>query len=1316
MADEGSFKTWFKQRRKALDLTQEELAHLAGCSIYTVQRIEEGVLRPSRQLGELLAAGLEIAPAARPAFVRWARTGERSTELVVAGAAPTAQPAPAYAPSGNGFTAPPLASPLAGPEVEVNPYKGLRAFHEVDAPDFFGRETLTQQLLGRLAEDAALSRFLAVVGPSGSGKSSVVRAGLMPALRRQLLPGGRQPVVVDLIPGARPLEELEAALLRVAVNPPPSLLEQLRADQRGLARAVKRVLPGDDQTEMLLVIDQFEELFTLVRDEATRQDFIESLFSAITEPRGRLWVVITLRADFYDRPLLYLPSSELLGRRTEVVGPLTADEMYRAITGPAERAGLEFESSLVATILQAMGEQPGALPLLQYTLTELYERRTGRLLTLAAYRASGGIFGSLAKRAESLYAALTPAEQLEARQLFLRLMTLGEGVEDTRRRVRIAELVSAARNEEALHRVLDVFRQYRMLTLDRDPVTREPLVEVAHEALLRSWGRLHSWLTESRDQLLVQRRLMFSAAEWQAAGQERSFLANGARLARFAELAAEADASRALALTGEEQAYVAASLADQQRQQAAEQERQLRELALQKRAANRLRYLTATLALFLLVASTLALLAFAQQRAAQTNLTHSEALRLASEANGLLQSGGPAELVGLLSLLSIRTQHTPQGDAVLEAAARLDYPVRRFAGYTDTVAVLTFSPDGKRLLSSDNTSTIRQWDVPGGKELNRFPGRVSSLAYAPDGAHFATDYANNTVVIWDSATMTQTAVFSGHTGRVLRALYSPDGKYLLSTSADKTARIWDAGTGHQVRIFRAETDLSPVPDRATTAFSTALAWSPDGKYVVTGGNDGFVRLWDAQTGRLVRRFDTSLKGADFGVLAYSPDGKTIATPGPRFTIVLWDVATGARLRELVGHTNTPNSAAFSSDGKSLFTGSQDNTARLWDVATGQEQRVFRGPMSGAVLSPDGRYATAAAADGTVLLWDLAGHADPPILGGEVPAAPGRVWSASFSADDRTVLTSNDSEGKAQLWDATTGRPLQPLFFGANNSTVNYAAFSPDGKYVLLADGRPDAHAHLFDITTGTEVRSFLNPSGILFEAVFSPDGRQVLTAGFDSRYLARLWDTATARPVLTFTGHTSWLLSTAYAPDGQTVLTGSADGTARLWDVRTGQERQRFTANAGGIVAVAYTPDGKRVLTADDNGARLWDLQTGASLGIFANHQGEVKALAVAPDGNSVLSGNEDGVAYLWDIRGAPDAPNWGGELRRFTGHAAGVVSVAFSHDGKYLLTGSSDGTARIWHTDYHDTVRYLCGRLARDLTPAERAQYNIASPAPTCP
>lgn len=359
------------------------------------------------------------------------------------------------------------------------------------------------------------ARFLAVVGPSGSGKSSVVKAGLLPALRRGALPGSEKWFVVEMLPGAHPLDELEIGLLRIAVGQPAGLMEQLRRDERGLLRAARLVLPTDEG-KLLLVIDQFEELFTRVADKAESEHLLRSLYAAVSDPRSRVRVVITLRADFYDRPLMHPDFGDLMSKRTQVIVPLTAEELAQAIREPAEQAGAELETGLVTAIVADVNEQPGALPMLQYALTELFERREGRLLTRQAYRAIDGVSGALTRRAEEVYAGLDEAGQAAARQLFLRLVTLGEGTEDTRRRALRGELTAiqtpgVSEAPGVLEAVLDAFGKSRLLTFDRDPATRAPTVEIAHEALLHEWGRLSEWLDESRDDLRLQRRLSVAA-------------------------------------------------------------------------------------------------------------------------------------------------------------------------------------------------------------------------------------------------------------------------------------------------------------------------------------------------------------------------------------------------------------------------------------------------------------------------------------------------------------------------------------------------------------------------------------------------------------------------------------------------------------------------------------------------------------------------------------------------------------------------------------------------------------------------------------
>ncbi len=320
-----------------------------------------------------------------------------------------------------------------------NPYKGLRAFEEADAADFFGRDSLVKRLVTRLCEAGPFSRLLTVVGPSGCGKSSVVRAGLIPALRLGAIPGSDRWFIVLLTPGDHALKSLESALLSIAARPPAFLLEQLQTNARGLLWAADAVL-GDADGDVLLVIDQFEELFTLAASEAERAQALDLLCAAVSDPTSRVRVLLTLRADFTDRPLQYPAFGELMRQRMELVLPLSAEELGRAVIGPAARVGVKVEDDLLAAIVADVSEEPGALPMLQYALTETFDRREGRLMTLEAYHEAGGVSGALARRADEVYAALDEAGQAAARQMFLRLVTLGEGVEDTRRRVLRSEL------------------------------------------------------------------------------------------------------------------------------------------------------------------------------------------------------------------------------------------------------------------------------------------------------------------------------------------------------------------------------------------------------------------------------------------------------------------------------------------------------------------------------------------------------------------------------------------------------------------------------------------------------------------------------------------------------------------------------------------------------------------------------------------------------------------------------------------------------------------------------------------------------------
>ncbi len=1186
---------------------------------------------------------------------------------------------------------------LLAPTVLENPYKGLRAFQEADAADFFGRQVLIDHLLARLANSGETARFLAVVGPSGSGKSSVVKAGLIPALRRGALPHSDQAFIVEMFPGTHPLEELEAALLRAAVNPPPSLIEQLQADERGLMRAVKRVLPADENTELILIIDQFEEVFTLLDSEASRAHFLDSLLTAIQEPRSRLRVIITLRADFYDRPLLYEHFGLLMRKSTELVLPLSSAEIEAAIVQPAQRVGAVLESGLVQTILNDVSEQPGALPLLQYALTELFERREGRTLTLAAYHAMGGVLGALAQRADELFDDLDEDEQETARQLFLRLVTLGEGTEDTRRRVRRAEFGPDGGRLDA---IIDAFGAARLLLFDRDPVTRGPTLEVAHEALIRQWGRLRDWLNTSREDVRLHRRLTADTAEWIENHRDPGFLAMGARLTQYEAFADSTD----LVLNEDEHTYLDTSLDHREALRARDEARKAHELTLTRRAAQRLRYLVGALTLFLIVAAGLSVFAFGQRHTAQEETRRAEKARAASDYN--------AQQSHSLALAAYAQQATDSDDTLAialaleavkvpdppflaqQALAEVAYapgPVRRFQGHLGLVFSVAFSPDSKTALSGANDATLILWDVATGDILRRFQGHegtVTSVAFSPDGTTALSGANDATLILWDVATGDILRRFQGHEGWVNSVAFSPDGKTALSGSEDSTLILWDVATGEIIRRFQGH-----------EAGVTSVAFSPNGETALSGSLDNTLILWDMATGDILRRF----QGHEDQVysVAFGPDGETALSGSRDRSLILWDVATGEVIRRFQGHKERVYSVAFSPNGETALSGSLDNTLILWNVATGDILRHFQGHgklVHSVAFSPDGMTALSGSDDRTLILWDIAtGEIIRRFQGHEAG-----VTSVAFSPNGETAL-SGSLDNTLILWDVATGDILR--HFQGHKDWATSVAFSPDGETAL--SGSTDNTLILWDIATGEVIRRFQGHGDEVRGVAFSPNSKTALSGSWDSTLI--LWDIATGEVIRRFQGHEYGVNSVVFSPDGETALSGSVDSTLILWDLATGAEIRRFQGHEEAVTSVAFSPDGKTALSgSSDNTLILWDVATGDILRRFQGHEGPLTSVAFSPDGTTALSGSDDGTLILWNVA-------TGEIIRRFQEHEEAVMSVAFSPDGKTALSASIEGTLILWRLDTLDELIQWTydHRYAREFTCLERQQYRIL---PLCP
>jgi WD40 repeat protein/serine/threonine protein kinase len=1173
------------------------------------------------------------------------------------------------------------------PEPE-NPYKGLQAFQIADERDFFGREKLTRKLLSRLGQNGDFSRFLAVIGPSGSGKSSLVRAGLIPALWRGEFPGSEHWYITDFIPGPHPLDELEVALIQVAANRPEHLHEQLARDERGLVRAAQIILPDDD-SELVLVIDQFEEIFTLVENESDRTHFLGLLQQAVTAPRSRVRVIITLRADFYDRPLQYPTFGGLVRSRMETVLPLNAGELEQAITGPAQRVGVRFEDGLVASIVSDINYQPGALPLLQFALTELFEARENRILTHQGYDQIGRATGALAKRAEQLCLELDHAGQEAVRQMFLRLITLGEGVDDTRRRVVRSELLAIAQDADLMDEVIDTYAAYRLLALDHDPITRRPTVEVAHEALIREWDRLRQWLNESRADIRLQRLLAVAAAEWLRADRDLGFLLYGSRLDQFEGWATNTD----LALTEKERAYLEASLTARQKREADEAARLQRELETAQKlakteqyAARRLRWLAVGLAVFLLAAAGLAIFAFNRQAEAQTNLALSESQRLAAEANNILQSGGDPELAALLSLRALDTVYTTQADIALQQASKGDYGRRLFSGHTDSVDGLAFSPDGRFALSGSLDNTARLWDVETGREIHTLTGHtgwIRNVAYSPDGNYLLTGSTDNTARLWDAQTGQELYTLTGHTGEVYGVAFSPDGQYAITGGWEGTIRFWDVETGQEARSLRGDEGI----------FEMTL--SPDGQYILTGNNaTGKVRVSETATG-LEAHHLTGLNTSGINTVAFSPDGRYALAGDEIGGLYLWDLQQAeAEPRIFSGHTEWINEVRVSPDGKYALSASHDGTARLWDIQTGEEARRFisTNHVTSIAFSPDGQTVLVGEQDGNIKLWDVEPLPDPRTFGGHTNV----VSAAKFSPNGRYVLTGSLDQ-TAKLWNVVTGQQLYVL--RGHSGEVWGVAFSPDSRYALT--GSSDKTARLWDVETGQEERVFTHPDEVSGVA-FSPDGRYVLTASWDNT--ARLWDVETGQEVRVFTGHTDFVAGVAFSPDGRYILTGSfGDVTTRLWEVETGREVRQFPGYTDFVNGLSFSPDGKYIITADEGTTgQLWEVETGQPLDRFPGDVGRFSA-----DGKFLLTGGLK-TAHLWDRA-------TGEQLRTFS-VANNLWSVELSPDGKLILIGGSTQTAELWDTDYQTLVDSVCARVLRDFTDEEREEYNINDQQPTCP
>ncbi|MCD4684999.1 MAG: protein kinase, partial [Anaerolineae bacterium] len=1131
-----------------------------------------------------------------------------------------------------------------------NPYKGLRPFEEADAADFFGRDALVERLLARLAEPELYVRFLAVVGPSGSGKSSAVKAGLLPALRQGILPNSDGWFISEFMPGGDPMKQLENALASVAVRRPGRLLEQLQADPRGLLWAAENILPGDD-CDLLLVVDQFEELFAADVSEALRVQFLDLILTAVSDPESRVRVIVTLRADFTDRPLLYPEFGELIRQRTEFVLALSSAELEQAVLQPARRVGAALEPELLAAVIADVRDEPGALPMLQYALTEVFEAREGQVMTLAAYRQIGGVLGALAMRAEAVFRQLTPHRQTIARQVFLRLVTLGEGTEDTRRRARQTELASVVDDYDELEAVLDEFGKSRLLTSDRDPATREPTVEVAHEALIREWSSLRQWLDESRDDIRIQRKLAASCQEWLDHDSAPGFLVREGRLVQFEVWAAETD----IALTPHEFEYLDISIS-------ARRARKAHEDLLERRARQRLWALVAGMAVFLAVAIGLSFFAFLQAEEAEKS--EQEALRIADESQALLWTtyaeqaveDDRIELAVALALVANQMDAPPIfAHRRLTEVAYLPGLIARFDEHSSRANSVAYSPDGHYALSGASDNQLIMWDLdaqavaPQEFALGQSQ-TVTSVAFDPLGRYAISGLQDGAILLGsvdlpgDGQPLRQ---FEGHSQTVDSMAFSPDGQWVLSGSQDDTCKLWDVATGALLRTFVGHTDAV-----------TSVAFSSDGQFVLSGSWDKTLMLWDANTGTLLYTFEGHTDSV-YSV-AYSMDGQYALSGSGDQTMILWDINTRTAVATLSGeHSARILSVAISPDGKYALSGAEDSLVILWDLETHTKLYTLRGhnaPVGSVAFNPsqDGRQLTALSAgnDTMVLLWRIGSGAVLRTL----RSTTGELLSVAFDPGGQYAVTSSRSNA-LDVWEIATG--IHQFALQGHTAKVQSVAYSPNGNWI--ASGARDNFVIIWDVRTKTLFQQLEHHTSYVNCVTISPDSNYVLSGSQDQDVI--LWDINTGQVVYQLGGHRGPVQSVAFSPDGTMAASGSSNGTIILWDLNTGTQLRTLRGGHNNYVsAVAFSPDGRQLLSGSgDSTLVLWAVATGDLLRPFRGHDDEVTSVAFHPNGNIALSASRDATLILWDLTETEFKPI----LSVLRGHTDQVNEAVFAPDGR---------------------------------------------------
>lgn len=1137
------------------------------------------------------------------------------------------------------------------------PYQGLSAFRQENADFFFGREKLIKKLLAAVKN----SPLVPIIGASGTGKSSVVYAGLLPRLQT-----ASHVEIVSFRPGKNPFDALAIAFRKyyhfteqtsTAIRLTELEFEiNLRHNNQVLSQLIENIINSTKTQHFVLVADQFEELYTL-SEKSESDNFINALLFAVRHTPN-FTLLLTLRADFLGIALDYQPMGKALEQYPPLfLTPMDKQELTEVIAQPALKMKVELEEGLTNKLIDDLNNHPGRLPLLEFALSQLWFKQKNWYLTHQAYQEIGGLEKALTQQADKVFQSLSPTNKLQAERIFIQLVRPGEGTEDTRR---VATRIEVGEGNWSLVKHL---ADERLLVTAWDEIAQIETVEIVHEALIREWKTLREWIEINREFRIWQEILKREVRDWEKSNGNPDTLLEGTRLA----VATDWYNTRREQLTQSQQNFILASITRKEKKQ--HQQRRIQKIII------------SGLSGALIVTFSFAVIAWVQSQNARFN----EIKAITSSSKALLASGQNFDALIASLKASIKLNH-PITSFTIHRSQKIDniknqvnvflqealYKVserNQLSSHKEEVRDITFSPDGKIIATASQDNTVKLWGLNGkeiatleehtdlvssvrfspngkiiatashdetvklwtneGKLINTITGyntKVNSLTFSPNGNMIATGDGQGNIKIWNlEGKLIRT--FSGHEQPILNITFSPDSNTIASASQDKTVKLWNLD-GVLLQTF--------AGDNAHKDWVWSVNFSPDGQKIATASRDEKVKIWDLE-GNLLNTLDSHQNSVTNVI--FSPDGQKIATASADKTVKIWS-ASGKEIQTLKGHEDWIWSLSFSPDGNMLATASKDGKAKLWQIKNKKYQihQAHKEAIFSLSFSRDGNIYATASKDNTVKLWQRTGK-----LINTFQWDNKKFTHVSFSPN-QPIIAAATSDGNVVLWNLQ-GEKIQ-TFSGHNGKWIWQVSFSPDGNIIATAghDGTVEIrklNGELIQSIPAHKKGQDEDGEGVN-SVVFSPDGQIIASAGWDKK--VKLWTTE-GKLIKTLDKHKDGVHSVSFSPDGQMIATASEDKTVRLWTIK-GELIREIKAHKSGVFRVRFSPDSKTIATASlDNTVKLWNLE-GKELKTYQAHDDSVWSLDFSSDGNTLASADNSGNLILWNLSTDSnqlivDACNW---------------------------------------------------------------------------